>query len=903
MFSGFYIVSLLLFTFSAGAQLSTRSLRTNYRYNPLGTDEPRPAFSWKLHSQVRAAMQKAYELRVFTQPGTKTIWTSGKVSSDQNLHVEYKGPALTSATRYFWQVRVWDNRNKVSAWSEPALWETGLLQTDDWKAQWITSVRETGGKAAPAAEFRKVFRINGPIKSARLYTTALGLYETFLNGSRISEDCLAPGWTSYNHRIQYQTYDVTAQLKPGDNAALTMVGDGWYRGNLGYKGSRAIYGREAALLYQLVITYADGRKQYVVSDNSWQSAFDGPVRASDIYNGEVYDARRERPASLPGFDAKNWLGVRSMNAPAGKLVAPVGPAVKKQERIRPVKITRLGPQELLVDFGQNLVGWAILRLKGRPGDSVHVQHAEVLDKEGRFYTENLRAAAQQNTFVLDGKERWYSPRFTWQGFRYLRITGYRGLPDSSSLMARALYSDMDPNGTFLTSNALVNQLQHNIQWGQKGNFIDVPTDCPQRDERLGWTGDAQVFFNTAAFNMDVSGFFIKWLRDLKADQLPNGMVPAVIPDIREQANSGSAGWGDASTIIPWNFYLAYGDRALLDSQYNSMKAWVGYIRSMSKNDLWNSGRHYGDWLFYELDDDRDGKSAITDKYLIAQAFWAASLQHVIDAARILGREQDEKQYTAMLKDVKNAFMREYVTPSGRLVSGSQTAYVLALHFDLLPEALRSQAAERLVENIRSYNDHLTTGFLGTPYLCHVLSRFGYNDIAYRLLLQETYPSWLYPVKKGATTIWERWDGIKPNGTFQTAKMNSFNHYAYGAIGEWMYRQMAGIGQEPGSTAYKKILIAPKPGGGFSEVKATLETGNGKVLSAWTLKEGKFNLTVEVPANSTARIILPAAAGAAVAEGNAPLEKATGLSRVTRLGNDLQVEAGSGRYEFSYVQKK
>jgi len=434
---------------------------------------------------------------------------------------------------------------------------------------------------------------------------------------------------------------------------------------------------------------------------------------------------------------------------------------------------------------------------------------------------------------------------------------------------------MEAKGSFTSSDTLINQLQHNIQWGQNGNFVDVPTDCPQRNERLGWTGDAQVFFSTAAFNRDVSGFFTKWLRDLRADQHDNGNVPVVIPDVREKKNAGSAGWGDAATIIPWNFYQAYADQRLLEDQYNSMKAWVQYIQQNSTNDIWNKGPHYGDWLFYSPTDDRDGKAAITDKIFIAQAFYIHSVQLIIQAAQVLHKQEDVTAYTALLNRLKKAFADEFVTPNGRLMSGSQTAYVLALQFDILPQHLRKPAAERLAENIKSYNNHLTTGFLGTPYLCHVLSRFGYTDLAYALLFQETYPSWLYPVKKGATTIWERWDGIKPDGTFQNAGMNSFNHYAYGAIGDWLYKVVAGIDTDSTAVGYRKMIIAPQQGGRFSFVKATLKTMYGQVQSAWKIENGKLMIDVTIPANTTARIVLP--------------------NKV----DNAEVTVGSGSYHFEY----
>jgi alpha-L-rhamnosidase len=405
----------------------------------------------------------------------------------------------------------------------------------------------------------------------------------------------------------------------------------------------------------------------------------------------------------------------------------------------------------------------------------------VLDKAGNFYTDNLRSAKQQNTYILKGEgEETYEPHFTFQGFRYIKVDGFPGELKPENVSAVALYSDMPVTGTFTSSHPLLNQLQHNIQWGQKGNFLDVPTDCPQRDERLGWTGDAQVFARTAAFNMNVHPFFSKWLKDVAADQAPNGSVPFVVPTVMDQGAGGSAGWADAATIIPWTMYLAYGDKKVLEEQYPSMKAWVGYMEKNSTADLWNKGFHFGDWLFYRPSDDNDGRAAVTDKYLIAQAFFAHSTQLMINTAKVLGKPDDVALYTRLLDRIKAAFLKEYVTPNGRLVSSTQTAYVLALQFDMLPEALRKGAAEKLVQNIRSYGTHLTTGFLGTPYLCHVLSRYGYTDVAYDLLLQETYPSWLYPVKMGATTIWERWDGQKPDSTFQTPGMNSFNHYAYGA---------------------------------------------------------------------------------------------------------------------------
>jgi alpha-L-rhamnosidase len=454
---------------------------------------------------------------------------------------------------------------------------------------------------------------------------------------------------------------------------------------------------------------------------------------------------------------------------------------------------------------------------------------------------------------------------------------------------------MQPTGNFTSSHPLINQLQHNIQWGQKGNFVDIPTDCPQRDERLGWTGDAQVFFRTAAYNMNVASFFHKWLKDLEADQRKDGAVPFVIPNVLGDSAVASTGWADVAVIIPWNLYQAYGDTKILEQQYESMKRWVSFMERRSKNDLWNRGFHFGDWLFYRPFDDNDGRSAVTDKYLIAQCFWAHSTQLMLNTAQVLDKPADVQHYTAQLKKIKDAFLKEYVTPSGRLVSSTQTAYTLALHFDMLPEALRAQAADKLALNVKDYGNHLTTGFLGTPYLCHVLTRFGYTDVAYDLLLQEEYPSWLYPVKMGATTIWERWDGMKPDSTFQTPGMNSFNHYAYGAIGDWMYRTVAGL--QEASPGYKNITIAPQPGGKLTRASAELKTIYGPAESAWKIENGIFKVDIVIPPNTTATVTLPQAAGKKVTEQTKDIvqQKFKTESR----NKDLALTLGSGTYHFEY----
>ncbi|MFM8489724.1 MAG: alpha-L-rhamnosidase C-terminal domain-containing protein, partial [Bacteroidota bacterium] len=493
--------------------------------------------------------------------------------------------------------------------------------------------------------------------------------------------------------------------------------------------------------------------------------------------------------------------------------------------------------------------------------------------------------------------------FTFHGFRYVKIDGYPGILVPGDISAVALYSDMKPAGTFTCSDSLVNQLQHNIQWGQRGNFLDVPTDCPQRDERLGWTGDAQAFSRTAMFNFDVHNFFAKWLKDVAADQNPDGSVPFVIPNVLGAGASASTGWADVSNIIPWNAWLAYGDKRILEDQYPSMKAWVEYMRSKSNNNLWNTGFHFGDWLFYRPEDDNDGRSAVTDKYLIAQCFYAHSTQLLINAATVLGKTGEADEYKKLLEGIKFAFMNEYVTPNGRMASPTQTAYVLALQFDMLPEHMRPETARKLAENVKNYGTHLTTGFLGTPHLCHVLTRFGYNDLAYELLNQKSYPSWLYPVTKGATTIWERWDGIKPGGDFQSAGMNSFNHYAYGAIGDWMYRVMAGLDTDAGAPGYKALRIKPYPGGGFTNAEAILQTPYGRAASSWKMNNGKLSFRAEIPANTSATIYIPTTNPDSVKENGTALKDVAGVTVTGTTSGYVMVRVGSGVYRFESEWKK
>lgn len=887
----FTIISLQI-----SAQLTVQHLTCENQENPVGIGEPAPRFGWKLASKKRGCLQTAYEITV--RSADKTEWSTGKVSSGQSTYIPYGGDKLQPNKRYTWKVRVWDHAGVRSAWSGPATFQTAFFSPADWKAKWIESGFSEDSVNRPAQYFRTSFTIIKKVRSATVFITAHGMYEARINGKRIGDQYLSPGWTSYNKRLQYQAYDITTSLVTGRNAIGATLGNGWYRGYLAWNGTKNIYGRRLALLLQLEITFTDGSRQIIVSDDSWKCST-GSIAFSEIYHGETIDARLEKEGwSEGGYDDSRWFPVKAADHPYSHLVSMYNEPVRKHERFRPVNIFTTPKGEKVIDFGQNLVGWVEVKARGRSGDKISFQHAEVLDKHGNFYTDNMRAARTTAEYILAGKgEERFEPHFTFFGFRYIRVTEYPGEISPENFEAVALYSDMRPTGTFACSDSLINQLQHNIQWGQRGNFLDVPTDCPQRDERLGWTGDAQVFSPTAAFNFDVHRFFSKWLKDLAADQQGDGRVPYVIPNVLGPMEGGSAGWADAATIIPWNMYRLYGDKKILEEQYNSMKSWVGFMEKHSAGDLWNTGFHFGDWLFYRPFDDNDGRSAVTDKYLIAQCFYAHSTELVIRSAEVLGKPGEAETYRNLLRRIRLAFQKEYLTAAGRLVSGTQTAYVLALQFGMIPDSLRQQAADRLVQNVRAYGNHLTTGFLGTPYLCEVLSNYGHADVAYQLLMQKTYPSWLYPVTKGATTIWERWNGIHPDGNFETATMNSFNHYAYGAIGDWMYRTIAGINMDESEPAYKAILIKPVPGGGISSATGSLETRYGRLSSSWQIQGTQFILEVEIPANTTATIFIPSAEESGIKESEMALGTNDEIKDLGRKGDKRIVRVGSGRYRF------
>ena len=855
IFSLLLLLSML--TISAIAKNQVQKLVTEYLENPIGIDVSKPRFSWQIISGGQNVKQSAFEIRVAASPEnlnkkSALIWTSGKVESDKSVNVEYGGSPLKSMERAYWQVRIWDNNNKVTEWSEPAFWEMGILEPETWKASWIAfsdEIEKEGSK--PCQYYRKEFQVKKKVKSARVYVASLGLYQLYINGKKVGDDLFTPGWTTYNKRLQYQTYDVTPMLNE-KNSIGAIVGDGWFRGSI---ARDLCYGNKLALLLQLQIFYTDGSSETVITDKSWK-VNTGAILESDIYNGEIYDARLEmKDWSNADFDAGKWINASILDHSKDILVAQKGVPVKAIEETKPVKLITTPKGEIVMDMGQNMVGWVRLKVSGEKGDKITLKFAEVLDNEGNFYMENLRAAKCTDTYILKGEgEEIWEPKFTFHGFRFVKLEGFTQTPKIDQITGVVIHSDMNTTGYFSCSDPMINQLQHNIQWGQKGNFLDVPTDCPQRDERLGWTGDAQVFAPTAAFNFDVAGFYTKWLKDLAADQLENGKVPDVVPDVRN-GRGGSTAWADAALIVPWTMYLTYGDKRILEEQYESMKKWVEYMVARAGDDyLWTNDGHYGDWLAF-ASTSSSYTGATTEKDLIATAYFKYSGGLLSEIAEIIGNKEDAKKYADLSAKIKKAFVSEFVTPAGRLISPTQTAYSLALAFDLLPENLIPKAAKYLADDVKKMG-HLTTGFVGTPLLCKTLSNHGYDDLAFMLLTRKEYPSWLYPVTQGATTIWERWDGQKPDGTFQSVGMNSFNHYAYGAIGEWLYTHVAGIRIDEENPGYKHFILAPHPGGGLTNAKAEFESMYGKIKSEWKIDGGNFEYDVEIPVNTTATVVLP-----------------------------------------------
>jgi len=870
-------------------------------------DDPQPRLSWWLDADHRrGARQTAFQVLVSSEPGgTPHLWDTGKVSADTSTHVAYAGKPLRSRQRVWWRARVWDERGCATESTERAWWEMGLLECGDWKAQWISGTL-TGGRwtSVPAPYLRRTFFIGARVARARLYATALGVYEARLNGQRVGDLQLAPGWTDYRRRVPYQCFDITPLVVVGDNTVGAILGDGWYCGHIAWRG-RQLYGDRPKFLAQLVIDYLDGRSEIIGTDSTWKFAY-GPLLASDLLMGESYDARLEFPGwDKPGFDDRGWQLARPGNAHEIALEAMRAPPVRALHELKARALSAVPGRHSQVvrryDFGQNMVGRVRLCVKGPAGATVTLRHAEMLEADGRLHCANLRTARATDYYTLRGEAAGevFEPRFTFHGFRYLELETHGPNVAIEDPVGIVLHSALPLTGEFSCSDPLINQLQKNILWSQRGNFVAVPTDCPQRDERLGWTGDAQVFVRTAAFNMEVTSFFSHWLQNLADAQTVRGTIPAVAPATDDLHSDGGPAWADAVTICPWTVYLCSGDRRVLERCFATGARFVDELRATNSTLIRRKTVHnfegYGDWLALDDSNKVDGG---TPKELIGTAYFAHSARLVAAMAHVLGKKEEAKTYSALADAVRAAFQRRFLTRKGTLTAPTQTACALTLHFDLVPARLRARVAADLVKDIERRGWKLSTGFVGSSYLPHVLTATGHLDVAFRLLHQKEWPSWLYAVTQGATTIWERWDGWTQERGFQDPGMNSFNHYAYGAIGAWLYAVVAGIELDPREPGYKHILLQPHPGGTLVSARAKLASPQGEIVSAWRSAPRRFDWDVIVPANATATAQLPVPSTARVTEGGKPLHRAPGISRIARTREGVTCELASGRYRFT-----
>jgi len=743
----------------------------------------------------------------------------------------------------------------------------------------------------PAQLLRKPFVLDKPVKRATVHASALGNYELYVNGRQVGDAYFTPGWTDYNTRVYYNTFDVTDYLKKGFNAFGGILADGWFSGHIGWMHIRDHYGPNPRFAAQLHLEYADGSSQIIVSDGTWKAAT-GPIVEGDFLMGETYDARHEIPGwSTADFDDGRWQPVDVAETIKAKIEAYPGVLVRKYQEIKPVKITKPVEDTYVYDMGTNFAGFVRLNVRNaKPGQKIVLRFAERLNPDGTIYTTNLRAARVIDTYICkgNGKEVW-QPRFTFHGFQYVEVTGYPGRPGLETITGVELTSDTPVAGDFSCSDDLANTLYRNIRQTQRANFIDIPTDCPQRDERLGWMGDAQIYVRTATYNTDVAAFFTKWLVDVEDAQLPNGGFSDVSPR-RVALGGGTAAWGDAGVICPWTIYKVYGDTRVLAEHYDAMQKWIEYCKGTCKG-LLRPAEGYGDWLSIKAD---------TPKDVLATAYFARSTKLVAEIAEVLGKADDATKYQKLFEDIRKAFNDAYVAADGRIKGDTQTVYVLALAFDLLPQEKREQTVKYLVDNIRDRNWRLSTGFVGTKDLMGTLTRFGQTNVAYQLFHNDAFPSWGFSIKHGATSIWERWDGWTPENGFQDPGMNSFAHYSFGAVGEWMLKTIGGIDSD--GPAYERIIIHPQPGGRLSWAKATYDSIQGRIATAWRLMpepqpNGEFRLYVTIPANTKATIYLPAKDADSVVEGRRSATQAQGVRFVRMEDGNAIFEVGGGTYHF------
>ncbi|MEK3910393.1 alpha-L-rhamnosidase [Paenibacillus sp. FSL H7-0331] len=912
--------------------------------NPVGIDILVPRFSWQLKSVRRGVLQAAYRIMVADteeklSQGTDLIWDSGKVQSDESVFCAYEGEQLISRKRYYWRVKVWDQTGAESEWSTVAYWEMGLMQREDWKALWIEPKQEPVVEDSilslrealqyneptdtsilhPCPLLRKSFFIPSNLRKARLYATAHGTYVFQINGQKVGNQELAPEFTSYDRYLQYHTYEVTDLVKKGANALGAILSDGWYAGRIGLSGNSCQYGDRLGLLFQLELEYEDGTQEIIISDHNVKSSF-SHILYSDQFIGEKVDARLMKDGwALPDYDDSSWDHVDVAHFDISNLVAHYGEPVRVVEKLPVVQVITTPKGETVVDFGQVMAGRVSMSVTGLAGTEIILEHSEVLDEQGNFLNNIMgRHKDQKDIYILRGGEpETFEPSFTFHGFRYVKVTGYPGIVLPEHFTAIVLSSDMRYTGSFECSDERINRLQQNIVWSQKSNMLSIPMDCPQR-ERAGWSGDIQVFVPTAAFNMDVHVFLTRWLRNLALEQLPNGEIPNGAPyhksfryiDHTLMGKDSSAGWGDAIIIVPWALFQAYGDVQVLEEFYDSMVRWISYIRRTAEDEmpdnyeqmddeqkerqkyLWNTGYHFGDWLFPSAATPTE--SAMMTKEVVSTSFFAYSTLLLSKIAAILGRHSDAEEYSVLNGHIRNAFSEEYLNDEGMLSAHFQGAYVLALQFGLVPEMARIKVVEQLVSLIEGNGYRLDTGFVSVPFLLDVLCKYGKREIAYMLLFQTECPSWLYEVERGATTIWESWSAIQPDGKVSSM---SFNHYAFGCVGDWLYREIGGLHKE--QVGYKKINIQPAVDCGLSYASAKYESRYGTIVSGWSKQGRQFTVEVIIPTNTTGTVMLPSANLENVKESGIPLRETLGFISFQQMNLGVSVLLGSGNYRFTY----
>ncbi len=904
---------------SEAGSLSLSGLKSEYRVNPLGLDTPQPRLSWLLDSKERGQQQTAYQVLAATSldvlaKGTGDLWDSGKVSSAESVHVAYSGQPMRSGQRVYWKVRAWDRQDRPSAYSAPAWWEMGLLAPADWQAAWLTRQRPAPRSEQqmfeddPAPLLRKEFAIPKAIRRARVYVSGLGYYELRLNGQRVGDHVLDPGWTTYSKRVLYSTYDVTDQLQRGANALGIMLGNGWFNplplrlwGHINPREHLTI-GEPRAIL-QLVVEFADGSSQTVVTDETWKVG-EGPILRNNVYLGEVYDARRAQPGwDRPGFDDASWRRASVAEEPLGPLRAQDAPPVRVTRTLKPVKRTEPKPGVFIFDLGQNFAGWARLSVKGPAGTRVRMRYGELLYPDGtlngmtavcgqikqggRDYRYDgigaPKTAWQEDQYILKGEgEEVYTPRFTFHGFRYVEVTGIVG--EHVALEGLRLNSDVAPAGSFTCSNERFNRIQEMVLWTELSNLFSVQSDCPHR-EKFGYGGDIVATSEMAIFNFDMARFYAKATQDLADAVRPNGGFTETAPFVGIADNglgekSGPIGWGTAHPILQWHLYQYYGDTRLLEENYELTKRWIALLRASARDHILDNGIS-------------DHESLVPKpRALTGTGFYYLNVRLFSQIARALGKKADADEAAALAEQIKAAFNQKFLQPgTGRYDTATQACQAFALHLGLVPPAEGSQALEVLVRDIMdTHKGHLTTGIFGTKYMLEALTALNRADVAYEMVNQPTFPGWGHMLEQGATTLWEHWEFS--DNTF------SHNHPMFGSVSEWFYKALAGINPAPDAVGFDKVIIQPQPVGGLKWAKASYDSVRGRIVSDWRQEPGKFTLRVRVPVGTTATVFLPAEAGARLTEGGKPLDRTAGVQLLRTEGGKALIAVGSGEYEFA-----